>query len=491
MRSKLRFALVSGFAISCAIVSGALASGVSPGCPPIGAVCAAGNTVNSVSASKGIQWTTGGTYTAAAPEVVGPTDQTLHIVSGSGSSGNAGQILILGAGGGNGGAAENTELTLAGDNSAGDSQGFSLISGTAVSANGNGSTSIVRLGRSNGSGTPGQLQFQAATPSQSSGTIVTTLQSNQGNTSGTSNYLWNVNPTFLDNGVSSSGSPQGAAFVVAPTLNYTGSTKAEAFTALLVNQTNTSAPTGTLLLQDWQLGGASKARVDTSGNVGLLGGLSVGGEGTTSTAGQIAWPTGLGAITHVLGPTDQSFKIGSQSSQNLVLNAASGALIALQINGSNAWQVASTNALNGTSSASKIGQYASVNTAGWGVPAIYSSGRNAAVNAAASTPINAFSVPALDSSYELTANVLITTLGSGSFTVTCTYTDEGNTSRTLTLPFYPTSGTATTTINAAGPWSSPTVRIRCKASTTISVQSVAGTFTGCTYNIEASLMQIS
>jgi len=126
------------------------------------------------------------------------------------------------------------------------------------------------------------------------------------------------------------------------------------------------------------------------------------------------------------------------------------------------------------------------------MPAIVKAGRNAAVSAAAQTVIAAAVIDAsVDCTIEVSANVLVTTLGSGSFTVTVSYTDESNSARTLTLPFYVVAGTSATTINSAAPYMGIPLRCRVKANTNVSVQSVAGTFTGCTYNIEASIKRIS
>lgn len=40
-----------------------------------------------------------------------------------------------------------------------------------------------------------------------------------------------------------------------------------------------------------------------------------------SLSGQLTWDTGLGAITHILGPSDQALKITSNTDQNALLNA--------------------------------------------------------------------------------------------------------------------------------------------------------------------------
>lgn len=101
--------------------------------------------------------------------------------------------------------------------------------------------------------------------------------------------------------------------------------------------------------------------------------------------------------------------------------------------------------------------------------------------------------PAADGTFLISANVLITSSVLYSFTATCTYTDEGNTARTLTIPFTNLAGTALTVIANAGgavPYQGLTSQIRVKGGTAITIQTV-GTFTTVTYNVEGSICQIS
>ncbi|MCX7123941.1 MAG: hypothetical protein NTV32_09840, partial [Gammaproteobacteria bacterium] len=96
-----------------------------------------------------------------------------------------------------------------------------------------------------------------------------------------------------------------------------------------------------------------------------------------------------------------------------------------------------------------------------------------------------------DATYEVSANVLVTTSSAEFFTVTCTYTDEGNTSRTVTLNFSLVAGTIGTTIaaaNGAVPYQGVPLHIRCIKNTTITIKTT-GTFTGCTYNVEGVIKQ--
>lgn len=121
----------------------------------------------------------------------------------------------------------------------------------------------------------------------------------------------------------------------------------------------------------------------------------------------------------------------------------------------------------------------------------YSSGRVTA-QTSANASIATVTAPASDSSYIVSANVLVTSSTAHTFTITCTYTDEGNTSRTVTLNFSQISGTIGTSItNAAGavPYEGIPLHIRCKASTTITIAST-GTFTTVTYNAEGVITQV-
>lgn len=113
---------------------------------------------------------------------------------------------------------------------------------------------------------------------------------------------------------------------------------------------------------------------------------------------------------------------------------------------------------------------------------------------AAVASVCAQTVGASDSTFEVAANVLVTTATTHAFTVTCAYTDEGNTARTLTLPFVNVAGTAivTSVANATGavPYMGIPIRIRCKAATTITI-ATTGTFTTVVYNVEGSILQLA
>lgn len=139
----------------------------------------------------------------------------------------------------------------------------------------------------------------------------------------------------------------------------------------------------------------------------------------------------------------------------------------------------------------KITNYSNVATSGWGVPAIYASGRSTAQTTAVAS-VSTYTVGAADGSFEISANVLVTTSSAENFTVTCAYTDEGNTSRVLTLNFQTIAGVIGTAVNFANgtvPYEGILTHIRAKASTAITI-ATTGTFTGATYNVEGIIKQM-
>lgn len=140
----------------------------------------------------------------------------------------------------------------------------------------------------------------------------------------------------------------------------------------------------------------------------------------------------------------------------------------------------------------KASTYNSVVTAGLGVPAIYAAGR-ATAQTAANGSVATYTVGTADGSFNVSANVLVTTSSAENFTVTVSYTDEGNTARTLTLNFQTIAGAIGTAINFANgaiPYEGLVVHLRAKASTAITIKTAAsGTYTGCIYNVEGIIQQ--
>jgi hypothetical protein len=140
-----------------------------------------------------------------------------------------------------------------------------------------------------------------------------------------------------------------------------------------------------------------------------------------------------------------------------------------------------------------VTQYDGIATAGFGVPAILGYGRQTG-QTAADASVATYTVGASDGSFLISANVLVTTSVTHTFTVTCTYTDESNTSRVLTLTFSQLTGTlltAITNVTGAGAYEGVPLHIRCKASTTITIATAAGgTYTSVNYNVEGAITEV-
>ena len=101
-----------------------------------------------------------------------------------------------------------------------------------------------------------------------------------------------------------------------------------------------------------------------------------------------------------------------------------------------------------------------------------------------------YTVGASDGSFWVSANVNVTAFAVGTFNVTCTYTDETNTSQTLKMNFSTLTGTIGIAIAATGPFEGIPSHIRAKAGTAITI-ATSGTFTSLTYNVEGNISQIA
>lgn len=165
---------------------------------------------------------------------------------------------------------------------------------------------------------------------------------------------------------------------------------------------------------------------------------------------------------------------------------ASPSLTALTLSGALS---AATAVLSGKSTT-----YNGTATAGIGLVPVYAAGRTVgAVNATVGS-ISTFTVGASDASVFVSANVNVTAVTAAAMGVTCTYTDETNTSRTLTLAFTQLTGatllTSITNVTGTGPYEGFPFHIRCKAATTITF-ATTGTVTGITYNVEGIVLQVA
>lgn len=141
--------------------------------------------------------------------------------------------------------------------------------------------------------------------------------------------------------------------------------------------------------------------------------------------------------------------------------------------------------------------YGNIATVAKGVAAIYGYGDTVAATNVGTASIATYTAPASDGTYNVGCNILVTTSTTHSFSCDVTYTDEGNTARTMVLPVVALAGTFVTSglitnITGVGPYESPKMTIRVKASTAITVRtSAGGTFTTVTYNARGYIQQIS
>jgi hypothetical protein len=238
---------------------------------------------------------------------------------------------------------------------------------------------------------------------------------------------------------------------------------------------------------------ASKSAVVSGDNIGAFTWY-----GYTSSSAYSNGPVGLDAVLATQNFTGSA--TGTCMLIDLIPNNTTTLTSAIEIYGDQDLVVGAatlTSDPGGTGNlavAGKMLTYNSIATAGLGVPAVYGSGRQTAQTGADSS-VATYTVGAADGFFEVSAYVNVTAATNANFTVTCTYTDEGGTSRTLTFGFTQLSGatflTAITNVTGVGPYESPVYRIHCKASTTITIASAAGgTYTSVTYNIEGTIVQV-
>lgn len=229
-----------------------------------------------------------------------------------------------------------------------------------------------------------------------------------------------------------------------------------------------------------------------------LFGTAAQNSGTIEMAGnaiQSANPMGRLAFTNTVSGTTttnariQGIRDGADDAGALLLQtrAASGVV-------TERFRITSTGDILQTN---KTTQYNSINTAGGGLPSIYGYGDVTAVVNTGSAAIATYTVGAADATFEVGCNVLVTTSTTHSFSCDVTYTDEGNTARTMVLPMEQLGGAfitngLITNVTGAGPYEAPVMTIRAKAATAITVRtSAGGTFTTVTYNGRGVIKQVS
>lgn len=112
---------------------------------------------------------------------------------------------------------------------------------------------------------------------------------------------------------------------------------------------------------------------------------------------------------------------------------------------------------------------------------------------AANAAVLTCAVGAQDRTFLVSGNINVTASTTHSFGMTCTYSDETNTSRTLQLTFCTLAGTlltAITNVQGTGAYEGLPLQIRAKAGTTITF-ATTGTFTSVTYNAEGTIVQVA
>lgn len=249
---------------------------------------------------------------------------------------------------------------------------------------------------------------------------------------------------------------------------------------------------------EFQLGRADNPNFVTGQGTTLikLGNLEVGGTTTATSLFSLQDSNVTGSALFTLSSSTGSSILNVSNAGFIGINTSTGtSLLTLQGNSgqSNSFLTFASSTgstLYQVNNLGIISNYNGITTAGLGVPAIYGAGRVVATTTAI-TNLGSYTVGSSDGSFEISANVLVTTSTVHNFTVTCSYTDEGNTARTLTLQFSNLSGTLLTAIaNAAGavPYEGVPLHIRAKAGTSISFNTT-GTFTTVTYNLDTIIKQ--
>lgn len=230
--------------------------------------------------------------------------------------------------------------------------------------------------------------------------------------------------------------------------------------------------------------GAKAGQIDTDAAGGALNSLTVKGPLITSDSFR--------------GPGSPLASSGDIRLQNggfiIARNAAnSGDATVIGMTASNEAEVGDT--VTNTFIGNIISRYKALATAGNGVSSIYGYGDTVAATNTGTASIATFT-PSVDGTFQVGCNVLITTSTTHSFSCDVTYTDEGNVARTMVLPVVQLAGTFVTTglitnVTGTGPYESPTMTIRVKASTAITVRtSSGGTFTGVVYNARGYIAKV-
>lgn len=337
------------------------------------------------------------------------------------------------------------------------------VSNLVSSASG---TVSIGTGNGTGSGQSGNMTVSVGTAASATGNMFITV----GNATGSSGAPGDL--TVTGSGATGNKTTSGAGNTGGRILVTSGQGQPNS------NASGTGAAGGVLTLTAGAGGAVSGSTTIIAGNGGVAS-LIAGAGGNASTGTNRTPGNGGNVVIGAGAAGTGTAGSGVAGTNGSVLIQVAGVTVASAT--PTGWSVAGTTV-----------SYNGITTVGWGIPAIYGTGRSAAQTAAVGT-VATYTVGASDGSFEISANVLVTTSSAESFTVTCAYTDEGNTARTATLGFSLVAGTAITTTvasaNGAVPYMGRPIRIRCKAATAITV-ATTGTFTGATYNVEADIMQV-
>lgn len=249
-----------------------------------------------------------------------------------------------------------------------------------------------------------------------------------------------------------------------------------------------ATPTGTLKWV-YSLNGAAGTTLlslSSIGNLTMSGNMiatdyqSTGANGYQAANGAFFFWASRSAFS---SPADGQLKISNNAvSAGVILDVATDATLKLR----NRSATAGTGNLD---IGAKLSAYNAINTAGWGLSAIYGSGRSTAQTGDVAS-VAAYTVGAADGSFIVSCNVNVTAFTAGTQSIRIDYTDETNTARTLSLTVSSITGTFGLTIGATGAFEGVPLHIRCKASTSITIKTVGTVWNG-TYNVEGVIIQVA
>lgn len=216
---------------------------------------------------------------------------------------------------------------------------------------------------------------------------------------------------------------------------------------------------------------------------------------TLGAAGALQWSTDVILVRDGAGIV--ALKNGTTAQEARVYGSTTGPkYLSLKHDGTNAILDASSGTLNLGSTANvtvgkTITSYNTFATVDMGVPAIVASGRSTGQTAAVAS-ICTFT-PAVNGTFEVSLNLLVTASSSFSILGNINYRGEDNIVYTLHPPI--TDGLGTIAVNATNssgaiPWLGLSVYFRAKAGTAITI-STSGTFSSVTYNVEAIIRKVA